>query len=136
MKLYELFVSQKELVMLRDKHYKNFAVALKIAEKIKDFETKVDFYAKEEKRIAEKYGVKDENGNLEIQNGGQIHFANKEDALNFNKEINDLRNTEVDAGEKIKIDIAKDIDKDEVDFSPKDILVLMNFVDFASEEDK
>lgn len=133
-KLYDLFMAQDQLVMLRDKHYTNFGVALEIAKKIKKFEFEVSFYSQEEKRIAEQYGKKDDNGNLIIQNGSQISFENEENAKKFAEEITKLRNTEVDFGEKIKINPNKDLDLSEVKFSPKELIELMEFVDFVTED--
>ena len=75
-KLIDLINIAPVLNTLTGKHYKNFKVALEIAELKKEISSKVEFYMTQEKDIADTYAMKDDKGQLIIENGSQIKFEN------------------------------------------------------------
>ena len=133
-KLIDLINIAPVLNTLTGKHYKNFKVALEIAELKKEISSKVEFYMTQEKDIADTYAMKDDNGQLIIENGSQIKFENSEKAINFNKAVFELKNTEVDIKGPIEIDVANDFREGEDTLTPDEIVQLSDIISFKLPE--
>lgn len=129
-KLIEILNVSKVLKNLTTKRFNNFSVSYKIAKAAKLVDEQNAFYVEEERKIVEQYAVKDEEtGQVKIIDGNRISFANQDDAMNFNKEINELQQTEVEIFDPIDIHIS-DFRSGDMDLTPSDILALEGFVNF------
>ena len=129
-KLIEILNASKVLKNLTTKRFNNFSVSYKIAKAAKLVDEQNAFYVEEEGKIIEHYAVKDEEtGLVKIIDGNRISFANQDDAMNFNKEINELQQTEVEIFDPIDIHIS-DFRSGDMDLTPSDILALEGFVNF------
>ena len=129
-KLIEILNVSKVLKDLTTKRFNNFSVSYKIAKAAKLVDEQNAFYVEEERKIVEHYAVKDkETGQVKIIDGNRISFANQDDAMNFNKEINELQQTEVEIFDPIDINIS-DFRSGDMDLTPSDILALEGFVNF------
>ena len=129
-KLIEILNVSKVLKDLTKKHFNNFSVSYKIAKAAKLVDEQNAFYVEEEGKIIEHYAVKDEEtGLVKIIDGNRISFANQDDAMNFNKEINELQQTKVEIFDPIDIHIS-DFRSGDMDLTPSDILALEGFVNF------
>lgn len=129
-KLIEILNVSKVLKNLTTKRFNNFSVSYKIAKAAKLVDEQNAFYVEEEGKIIEQYAVKDEEtGLVKIIDGNRISFANQDDAMNFNKEINELQQTEVEIFDPIDIHIS-DFRSGDMDLTPSDILALEGFVNF------
>ena len=129
-KLIEILNVSKVLKDLTTKRFNNFSVSYKIAKAAKLVDEQNAFYVEEERKIVEHYAVKDkETGQVKIIDGNRISFANQDDAMNFNKEINELQQTEVEIFDPIDIHIS-DFRSGDMDLTPSDILALEGFVNF------
>lgn len=129
-KLIEILNVSKVLKDLTTKRFNNFSVSYKIAKAAKLVDEQNAFYIEEERKIVEQYAVKDEEtGQVKIIDGNRISFANQDDAMNFNKEINELQQTEVEIFDPIDIHIS-DFRSGDMDLTPSDILALEGFVNF------
>lgn len=133
-KLIDLINIAPVLNTLTGKHYKNFKVALEIAELKKEISSKVEFYMTQEKDIADTYAMKDDKGQLIIENGSQIKFENSEKAINFNKAVFELKNTEVEIKGPIEIDVANDFREGEDTLTPDEIVQLSDIISFKLPE--
>lgn len=133
-KLIDLINIAPVLNTLTGKHYKNFKVALEIAELKKEISSKVEFYMTQEKDIADTYAMKDDNGQLIIENGSQIKFENSEKAINFNKAVFELKNTEVEIKGPIEIDVDNDFREGEDTLTPDEIVQLSDIISFKLPE--
>ena len=128
--LIKLALANGPLETLTSKHYRNFAVALKLAELKKLTSEKTDFYINQEKSLILQYAGKDEKGNPKVNAQGQISFDKTEDAKKFATEITNLKNTEVEIGEQITIRIPDDIKEDQEMLSPNEIIQLNDLIHF------
>ena len=129
-KLIEILNVSKVLKNLTTKRFNNFSVSYKISKAAKLVDEQNAFYVEEEGKIIEHYAVKDEEtGLVKIIDGNRISFANQDDAMNFNKEINELQQTEVEIFDPIDIHIS-DFRSGDMDLTPSDILALEGFVNF------
>ena len=133
-KLIDLINIAPVLNTLTGKHYKNFKVALEIAELKKEISSKVEFYMTQEKDIADTYAMKDDKGQLIIENGSQIKFENAEKAINFNKAVFELKNTEVEIKGPIEIDVTNDFREGEDTLTPDEIVQLSDIFSFKLPE--
>lgn len=133
-KLIDLINIAPVLNTLTGKHYKNFKVALEIAELKKEISSKVEFYMTQEKDIADTYAMKDDKGQLIIENGSQIKFENSEKAINFNKAVFELKNTEVEIKGPIEIDVTNDFREGEDTLTPDEIIQLSDIISFKLPE--
>ncbi len=133
-KLIELVVIMPVLNTLTGKHYKNFKVALEIAELKKEISSKVEFYMAQERDIANTFAMKDDNGQLIIENSSHIKFENAEKAVGFNNAVLELKNTEVEIKAPIEIDITKDFRDGEEILTPDEIVQLSDIISFKLPE--
>lgn len=133
--LIEILKVSKVFKNLTTKRFNNFSVSYKIAQAAKSLDEQSKFYTEEESKIVEQYAVKDEKtGQVKIIDGNRISFKDQDDAMNFNKEIIKLQQTEVDIFEPIDIHMS-DFRSGDMDLTPSDILDLDGFVNFIDEEE-
>lgn len=115
------------------KHFNNLSVSYKIAKAYKDLENQRDFYVTEERKLVEEYAMKDDKGQVIVENNNQIHFKTVDDAKAFNEGIANLCNMEVDVFEPFEIQVS-DFRKNEMDLTPLDLIKLENFIIFKEQE--
>lgn len=133
--LAEILKVSKVFKNLTTKRFNNFSVSYKIAQASKSLDEQSKFYAEEERKIIEQYAVKDEKtGQVKIIDGNRISFKDQDDAINFNKEIIKLQQTEVDIFDTIDIYMS-DFRSGDMDLTPSDILDLEGFVNFIDDEE-
>ena len=133
--LAEILKVSKVFKNLTTKRFNNFSVSYKIAQALKSLDEQSKFYAEEERKIIEQYAVKDEKtGQVKIIDGNRISFKDQDDAINFNKEIIKLQQTEVDIFDTIDIYMS-DFRSGDMDLTPSDILDLEGFVNFIDDEE-
>ena len=133
--LAEILKVSKVFKNLTTKCFNNFSVSYKIAQASKSLDEQSKFYAEEERKIVEQYAVKDEKtGQVKIIDGNRISFKDQDDAINFNKEIIKLQQTEVDIFDTIDIYMS-DFRSGDMDLTPSDILDLEGFVNFIDDEE-
>lgn len=75
--------------------------SFKIAKAIKKVEENLSLYNSEKKKLFSKYGEKKEDGELNIDENGQLRIL---DSISFNRDLEELNNIEVEL-EVEKLDI-------------------------------
>lgn len=131
--LMEILNVSKVFKKLTTKRFNNFSVSYKIAQAAKFLDEQSKFYAEEERKIVEQYAIKDEKtGQVKVIDGNRIGFKDQDDAVNFNKEITKLQQTEVDVFDPINIHMS-DFRTGDMDLTPSDILALEGFINFIDE---
>lgn len=75
-------------------------------------------------KVVNQYGDKDENGELITDENGNCHIA-PEHINEFNKELNDLLNTEIE----INANMLSLGDLEELEFTPSDLALLEPFIE-------
>lgn len=112
---------------LREISTKEFpgSVTFKIARLIRELDKEIQLFEEERNKIANKYGEKDENGNLVIQEGGNIKILDNK-IQDCNKELQALFNTQVEINaNKLPVDIF-----DSIEMTPTQAMNLEAIVDF------
>lgn len=112
---------------LREISTKEFpgSVTFKIARLIRELDKEIQLFEEERSKIANKYGEKDENGNLVIQEGGNIKILDNK-IQDCNEELQALFNTQVEINaNKLPIDIF-----DSIEMTPTQAMNLEAIVDF------
>lgn len=135
-KLSDILNASKVFKLLTTKHFANFLVSYKIARASKEIDDNVNFYLEEEKKIVDKYADKDENGNIKIADGNMITFSNRENSINFNKEIAALQSVEVDIFDTIQLELTDFKDQKDIDLTPSDLILLDGFIEFIDKNKK
>lgn len=134
--LAEILKVSKVFKTLTTKRFNNFSISYKIAQASKSLDEQSKFYAEEEKKIVEQYAVKDEKtGQVKIIDGNRISFKDQEDAMNFNKEIIKLQQTEVGIFDPIDVYMSN-FRSGNMDLTPADILDLEGFVNFIDDKEQ
>ena len=127
MKLIEILNANEALKKLANSKFNSFKKAYELSKLRKQVDEEVNFYIEEEKKIVEAYASKDENGTPIFLDGGRIKLDSVEAKNNFEKDINELRNLEIDKISKVSIspsDFKEDIP------TPNEILALEVLIDF------
>lgn len=101
---------QKSFEKLLDLRVKDIKLAIKISKAYKEIKEHNETYAKQEGMMIQKYGCKNEKGEVIIEKDKYIKFACVEDAENYVKEQEALRNSEVDIFDEIKIKVSDLLD--------------------------
>lgn len=112
---------------LREISTKEFpgSVTFKIARLIRELDKEIQLFDEERSKIANKYGEKDENGNLVIQEGGNIKILDNK-IQDCNEELQALFNTQVEINaNKLPVDIF-----DSIEMTPTQAMNLETIVDF------
>ena len=127
MKLIEILNANEALKKLANAKFNSFKKAYELSKLRKQVDEEVNFYIEEEKKIVEAYASKDENGTPIFLDGGRIKLDSVEAKNSFEKDINELRNLEID---KIsKVSISPSDFKDDIP-TPNEILALEVLIDF------
>ena len=112
---------------LREISTKEFpgSTTFKIARLIRELDKEIQLFEEERSKIANKYGEKDENGNLVIQEGGNIKILDNK-IQDCNEELQALFNTQVEINaNKLPVDIF-----DSIEMTPTQAMNLEAIVDF------
>lgn len=132
MKLIEVLNAKEPLKRLTDLRFTSFGVVRKLVGLTKEIDEEIKFYVDEEKKLVERYASKDDKGNPEVYPDGKIKLNSIEDKIEFEKEIFNLRSTDVDSIHKVEIKESDFKDKDNIP-SPSDIIALSGFIEFVEE---
>lgn len=125
MKLYQLVESNGSLKKLNTAEGLPFKIALSIARDIKSIDEVLQVYENKRKELINKYGEKDENGELVIKDGN----VKLTDRAAFVNEFNALAMEDVDIEiKKISVDDLENV----TSLTPSDI----NDISFLLEEEK
>lgn len=127
--LFKIVNSYDRFMVLTKKRYSNWGIALKLADAAKQLESKRAFYVEKERELVMTYAIKDENGQIQLSERGQLRFESVEMATEFNAELVSLQRTLVDIFEPIVISIT-DFRPDEESLTPEDIIMLSDFIVF------
>lgn len=123
-KISELLNSTETLQKLSQKDFKA-KLAWSVARLLKAADSEIQDFNKTRMNLIEKYGEKDENGELVTDEKGNCKIEDDMIA-EFTSELNELINTEVEINaNKIDIELLEDIN-----FTPSDMTALEPFVDF------
>lgn len=129
--LIRLVLMRQSFDLLAKKYYRNFAVALKLAELKKLIDEKTDFYMEQEHGIITQYAAKNDDGNPRLTESGQITFESEKDAKHFSDEIIALKTTEIELGDKITIHFPTDIKEGQDMPTPEELAQLSDLVNFV-----
>ena len=132
MKLIELLNAVLPLRTLSDARFTSFKKSRELALLRKKVEFEGEFYANEEKKIANLYAKKNEQGEPIILEGGRITLKDIESKKKFDEEISKLRNLEIE--DIVRVELSE---KDFADSSkiptPSELLALESVIDFKEE---
>ena len=132
MKLIEVLNALIPLRALTEARFTSFKKSRELAILRKNVEFEVDFYAKEEKKIVDTYAEKNESGEPIILEGGRIKLKSVEAKTAFDKEITDLRNTEVDEITKVELKESDFADTSKIP-TPYELIALEAVIEFLEE---
>lgn len=113
--------------VLRELSTKPFkgAMTFKIARLIRELDKETALFEESRTKLAEKYGVRNENGELDVSEEGTIKL--QEDRINeCNEELTNLLLTEVE----INADVLPATAFDEIEISPIQAIALENFIEY------
>lgn len=112
---------------LREISTKNFpgATTFKIARLIRELDKEIQLFEAERSKIAQKYGEKDENGNIIPQENGTVKITEGK-IQECNDELNALFETELEINaEKLPVGIF-----DSIEMTPAQAMDLESIIDF------
>lgn len=132
MKLIEVLNALIPLRALTETRFTSFKKSRELAILRKKVEFEGDFYAKEEKKIVEAYAEKNASGEPIILEGGRIKLKDIESKIAFDKEITDLRNTEVDDITKVELKEFDFADTSKIP-TPYELIALEAVIEFLEE---
>ncbi len=132
MKLIEVLNALIPLRALTEARFTSFKKSRELALVRKKVEFEGDFYAKEEKKIVEAYAEKNEAGEPIVLEGGRIKLKDIESKIAFDKEITDLRNTEVDDITKVELKESDFADTSKIP-TPYELIALEAVIEFLEE---
>ena len=101
MKLKDILVANEPLKRLCDKRLANYKKMRELAKLFRAFKQEVEFYFVEEKKAVDIYAELDKNGTPIFLEDGRLRLKDMESKIAFEKEIEKLRDTEVDGIEPI-----------------------------------
>ena len=129
LKISDLLNSTETLQKLAQKDFKA-KVAWQIGRLLKTAETEIQGFNETRMNLIKKYGEKDETGELITDDKGNCKI-NPEGAIDFNTELNDLLNQEIEINaNKISIE-----DLSESNFTPGEMAQLEAFIDTGEKEE-
>lgn len=86
------------------------SLAFKIARLVRELKKELDTFNEERRKLLDKYCVKDENGEFEVLENGNIKLI-PETVNEFNNELDTLMNTEIEINaDKLPMDSIDDFD--------------------------
>lgn len=99
-------------------------LAFDVSRLLKAADTEVTQFNEARMKVINKFGEKDENGELSTDENGNCRIV-PSNIPDFNNELNELINAEVELNaKKIKMDALEDLD-----FTPSDMVVLEPFIE-------
>ena len=101
MKLKDILVANEPLKRLCDKRLANYKKMRELAKLFRAVKQEVEFYFVEEKKAVDIYAELDKNGTPIFLEDGRLRLKDMESKIAFEKEIEKLRDTEVDGIEPI-----------------------------------
>ena len=101
MKLKDILVANEPLKRLCDKRLANYKKMRELAKLYRAVKQEVEFYFIEEKKAVDIYAELDKNGTPIFLEDGRLRLKDMESKIAFEKEIEKLRDTEVDGIEPI-----------------------------------
>lgn len=103
MKLKDILVANEPLKRLCDKRLANYKKMRELAKLYRAVKQEVEFYFVEEKKAVDIYAELDKNGTPIFLEDGRLRLKDMESKIAFEKEIEKLRDTEVDCIEPITL---------------------------------
>ena len=101
MKIKDILVANEPLKRLCDKRLANYKKMRELAKLFRAVKQEVEFYFVEEKKAVDIYAELDKNGTPIFLEDGRLRLKDMESKIAFEKEIEKLRDTEVDGIEPI-----------------------------------
>lgn len=101
MKIKDILVANEPLKRLCDKRLANYKKMRELAKLYRAVKQEVEFYFVEEKKAVDIYAELDKNGTPIFLEDGRLRLKDMESKIAFEKEIEKLRDTEVDGIEPI-----------------------------------
>lgn len=135
MKLIEILTANEALKKLANSKFNSFKKSYELSKLRKQVDEEVNFYVEEEKKIVESYASKDENGKPIFLDGGRIKLDSLEAKNNFEKEISELRELEIDKISKVTISSNDFKSEDDIP-TPNEILALEVLIDFKEVDNE
>ena len=121
--LREVIESTQVLQKLAQKSLRGRA-AFQISKLLKQLENELELFNTTRMNLIQKYGEKDENGELAREEGTDNIKLMEDKIVDFNNEFNELLNSKIEInGEAIKLE---DIENE--DFTPAEMSILMPFI--------
>lgn len=128
LKIADLLNSTDVLQKLAGKELKA-KLAWQVGRMLKEAEKEIQSFNETRMKLINKYGSKDENGELVMDENNNCKIE-PESINNFSNELNELIASEIEINaHKIKID-----DIENINFTPSEMAQLEPFVDFGEEE--
>ena len=135
MKLIEILTTNEALKKLANSKFNSFKKAYELSKLRKQVDEEVNFYVDEEKKIVETYASKGEDGKPIFLEGGRIKLDSLEAKNSFEKEINELRELEIDKISKVTINSNDFKSEDDIP-TPNEILALEVLIDFKEVDNE
>lgn len=135
MKLIEILTANEALKKLANSKFNSFKKAYELSKLRKQVDEEVNFYVDEEKKIVETYASKGEDGKPIFLEGGRIKLDSLEAKNSFEKEINELRELEIDKISKVTINSNDFKSEDDIP-TPNEILALEVLIDFKEVDNE
>lgn len=103
MKLKEILNASEPLKRLSERRLTSYKKMRELVKLRKAVEQELDFYYGEEKKAVATYAEMDKNGSPLFLEDGRLRLKDVESKIAFEKEITDLRDTDIDGIETIKL---------------------------------
>ena len=132
MKLFEIIIATIPLRNLSEVRFTSFKKAREVSILRKKVESESDFYAKEERKLIEKYAEKNEKGEVIFLDGGRIKLKDLATKEAFEKEIIALKELDIEDIEKVALNESDFADVKNIP-TPNELLALEAIIDFGEE---
>ena len=132
MKLFEIIIATIPLRNLSEVRFTSFKKAREISILRKKVESEADFYAKEERKLIEKFAEKNEKGEVIFLDGGRIKLKDLATKEAFEKEIIALKELDIENIEKVALSESDFADVKNIP-TPNELLALEAIIDFGEE---
>ena len=129
MKLKKLLAATEALKRLTEKRFSNYKTVRDLVNLRKAVDAEVDIYLEQERKAIQTYAVLDERGNPVLLSDGIVRLKTEQAKLDFDKELTELRESEVDGIETVVLHEGDFRTTDDIP-TPDDILVLEPIVKF------
>ena len=101
-------------------------LAIKMLRLADDLDKENNFISTQRQKIIEKYGKKDENGQLIIEENGIIKFETNEKAQKAQEELNELANLEIDIVDRQITE--EELENANVEITMNQLMILKEFL--------